>query len=101
MAKQIFVSFPPIGQQFGTDARVLERTAKKVFDAVGSKPVTGLWRSPLGGMKATVADGDSSQNTADALAQGVKDSGGPSTGYRAQEVNSAGVVTDLVAPAPV
>ena len=100
MAKQIFVSFPPIGQQFGSDARILERAAKKVFDAVGAHPVTGLWRSPLGGAKATVDDGDSSQDTANALAQGVKDSGGPSTGYKAQEIDSAGVVTDLVAPAP-
>ena len=73
---------------------------KKVFDAVGAHPVTGLWRSPLGGAKATVDDGDSSQDTANALAQGVKDSGGPATGYKAQEIDSTGAVTDLVAPAP-
>lgn len=102
MAKQIFLSFPPVGQSAGSDAAFLAEVAAQVFTAAGAdNPITTLNRSPIDGFKATIADADNSQNTANGMAQGVKDSGGPSSGYKASEVDSAGVVTELTPPVVV
>lgn len=103
MAKQVFVSFSPIGQAFGSDSGLLAKTAKKVFDVlVASKPITGLNRSPLDGVKVTIADGDVGADFGTAVAQGVKDSGGMVGGsYKANQIDSAGVVTELVIVQPV
>jgi hypothetical protein len=102
MAKQIVVAFTPtIGQAAGTDALLLERISKKVFDAVGSHPATGTFGSPCGGAKAIVDDGDVSQDAANAIAQGVKDVIGAGRTYSAQQIDSAGVITGLTAPVPV
>ena len=102
MAKQIVVSFTPrIGHSVDSDALLLERVSKRVFDAVGSHPATGTFVSPCGGARATVDDGDASQAAADAVAQGIKDVIGAGRTYAASEISALGVITELVAPVPV
>lgn len=102
MAKQVFVSYSPIGQGAGSDAGILAKTAKKVFDVLATpRAITGLARSPLDGLKVTIGDAEVSLDFANAAAQGIKDSGGPLSGYRASDLTSAGVVTDLAITQPV
>lgn len=101
MAKQVFVSFSPIGQDTGCDSGLLAKTAKKVYDVLGaSKPITALHRSPLDTMKVTIADGDVGADFGTAVAQGVKDSGGPTSGYKANQIDNVGAVTELVIVQP-
>jgi hypothetical protein len=103
MSKQVFVSYSPIGQSFGSDSGILAKTAKKVFDVLAaSKPITGLTRSPLDGVKVTIADGDVGADFGTAAAQGIKDSGGMVGGsYKANMIDQFGVVTELVIVQPV
>jgi len=102
MAKQVFVSYSPIGQAFGSDSGILAKTAKKVFDVLGTpRAITGLVRSPLDGVKVTIGDAEVSADFATAAAQGIKDSGGPTSGYKANDMTSAGVISELVIVQPV
>lgn len=98
MAKQIVVAFRS-GMPNG-DAGFLAKTSKRVFDAVGSHPIAVLAGSPVRGCKATIDDGDVSVDCANAIAQGVKDSGGPLSGYTGVEIDSLGVQTTLVVTQP-
>lgn len=102
MAKQIVVAFKPaIGHTVDSDAFLLERISKRVFDAVGSHPATGTFGSPCAGAKAVVDDGDVSQDAANAIAQGIKDVIGTGRTYAASAISSLGVITELTAPVPV
>jgi hypothetical protein len=102
MSKQIFVAFTPrIGQAAGTDALLLERVHKALFDTAGpNSPAAGLFGSPLGGVKAVIDDGDVSQDAANAIAQGVFNAVGVGRTYKATEVDSVGGITELTAPIP-
>jgi len=103
MAKQVFVSFSAVGATGGeSDAVFLAAMTKRVNTALGApKATTMLAGSAWRGAKATIGNGENSQNTADALAQGIKDSGGPASGYKASEVDSVGAISSLTDPAPV
>ena len=99
MTQEVTVMNPRIGLPNG-EAAYLATLAKGVFDAVGSHPTVFLTNSPARGVKATVDDGDNSQNTANALAQAMFDAGGPTTGYTARKVDTNGAHTVLTPPTP-
>lgn len=103
MAKQVFVSFARVGATCAeSDAVFLAAMTKRVNVALGApKPTTMLAGSAFKGAKATIGNGENSQDTANALAQGIKDSGGPSSGYKASEIDSVGAINQLADPAPV
>lgn len=99
--KRILISFAAKGSP-GSDAVYLHRVAAQVnTNAPGLHAITPLVGSPFKGFQATIDDPDNSQLTANGMAQAVKDSGGPASGYKASEVASTGVITELAAPVPV
>lgn len=100
MAKKITVTVSGLGIP-NSDAGYLAKTAKLVFDAVGSHPFTFLTNSPARGIQATIDDGDNSVLCGNALAQGLKNSGGPSSGFKATEIDNAGVLTSIADPVVV
>lgn len=100
MSKKITVTVAGLGIP-NSDASYLAKTAKLVFDAVGSSPFTFLTNSPARGIQATIDDGDNSVLCGNALAQGLKNSGGPSSGFKATEINNAGVLTSIADPVVV
>jgi hypothetical protein len=97
MAKRITVTVARLGIA-NSDTSYLERLSKRVFDAVGSHPVRFLTNSPARGVQATIDDGDNSVLCGNALAQGLKDAGGPSSGFKATEINNAGVLASIADP---
>ena len=102
MAKQIFISMTLTGASGrDSEAPFLAEMSKQIDAAVGgSKAITMLAGSAWRGAKATIEDGESSQNTADAMAQAIFDKGGPTSGYAAQEIDAGGTITDLTGPTP-
>lgn len=95
--KQICVSFPRIGVA-DSEAPLTQAVSDAVADAVASRPVTMVKGSAVIGMRAFAEDGDTSQDVADAIALGIYNAGGPSTGFHASEIASTGVITELTDP---
>jgi hypothetical protein len=102
MAKQIIVSFPgPIGASCrDSEANYLADMADEMSAAVAERAVGMLAGSAWVKAHAIIADGDTSQDAADAIAQGIFD-GGITTGpWKASEIDSAGNITELTDPTP-
>ena len=97
MAKTIHVIVPGLGIP-NSDVSFLERIAKRLSDLVAARGFFFFTGPPVRGVCANVPDGDISQIVANALAAGLNDSGGPSAGFVAFEINSAGVTSTLLAP---
>ena len=97
--KQVTVAVAGLGIP-NSDSAYLERISKRMFDAVGSRGIHFVTKSPCRGVAADIDDVNSSQDAANAIAQGIKDSGGPSSGFSAVEVDSVGGHTILTPPVP-
>lgn len=96
--KQICVSFPRIGVA-DSEAPLTQAVGEALEDALSAiRPITMVKGSAVIGMKAFVDDADVSQDAADAIALGIYNAGGPSTGFHASEISALGVITELTDP---
>jgi hypothetical protein len=102
MAKQIFVSFPgPIGASCrDSEANYLADMAAQLEAAVAERPVGMIAGSAWSKCHAIIEDGDTSQDAADAIAQGIFDAGITTGPWLASEIDSAGSITELTNPTP-
>lgn len=103
MSKQILVSFPgPIGANGrDSEANYLADMADELESAIGAGRAVGMIAgSAWIKAHAIIDNGDTSQDAADAIAQGIFD-GGITTGpWAASEIDATGAITELTAPTP-
>lgn len=103
MAKQIFVKMASsVGASCrDTEAPYLADMADELESAVGAGRSVGMLSgSAWIGAKATIDNGDTSQDAADAIAQGLFDGGATAAPFVASEIDAAGAISELNAPTP-
>lgn len=103
MAKQIFVK---VGKRVGASCRdseapYLADMADELETAVAAGRSVGMLSGSawIGG-KAVIEDGDTSQDAADAIAQGLFDGGATTGPFVASEIDSTGAISELTNPTP-
>lgn len=103
MAKQIFVK---AGARAGASCRdseapYLADLADELESALAAgRSITMLAGSAWIGAKATIENGDDSQDAADAIAQGLFDGGMTTSPFVASEIDAAGSISELTNPTP-
>ena len=103
MSKEILVK---MGKRVGASCRdseapYLADMADELESAIGAGRSVGmLTGSAFIGGKATVDNGDTAQDAADAIAQGLFDGGATTGPYTASVIDAAGAITELNNPTP-
>lgn len=103
MAKQIMVK---VGKRVGASCRdseapYLADMADELEAAVGAGRAVGmLTGSAFIGGQAIIENGDTSQDAADAIAQGLFDGGATTGPFTASEIDATGAISELTNPTP-
>ncbi|SRR5579885_1988113 len=98
MSQQVIIGFPRTGVPQG-DSQYLAKLAS----APGAGDPIRMLFSDENGVKGAIsvcADGENAQTVANAMAQAVKDAGGPASGYSAGKIIANGTYSELTGPTP-
>lgn len=99
MTQKIVLGFPRTSLP-GTDSQFLAKLATAPGAGDPIRLIASGDGGSMNGAMALCADGEVSQTVANAMAQRIKDAGGPASGYSAAKIDNAGVYSALVAPTP-
>ena len=99
MSQQVLIGFPRAAM-IQTDAMYLADLCQAPAAGDAIRMIASGDGLSTKGAICVCGDGEVSQDVADAMAQRVKDAGGPDSGYSAGKIDNAGVYTELTAPTP-